>query len=148
MEMDTHEEVINADSNAAPRNPLSDFEHAAGTNISMGINSMTANNTQNELEEVTLGNHITEDNGRNHGESSSNASCHVATKNANTCADGDPFLAKLQEIDFEIREFDRGTEQPIQIPTGVEEFKENSLRSLEQADANDGSRPGVILRGD
>lgn len=59
MEMDTHEEVINADSNAAPRNPLSDFEHAAGTNISMGINSMTANNTQNELEEVTLGNHIT-----------------------------------------------------------------------------------------
>ena len=44
--------------------------------------------------------------GENHGYSSSSLMHDLGPKNPGTFANGDPFLVKLQEIDWDLRKFD------------------------------------------
>ena len=68
---------------------------------------MTTDFVQKRFDEVILGNYKPKTEGGNHDESSSSACCRIATKNQGTFANGDPFLAKLQEIDCDLIKFDR-----------------------------------------
>ena len=92
---------------ALPLTALPDFEHPASNDLPLGKSMMTDEFIQNRFDEVILGKYKPETEGGNHGESSSSARCHIATINLGTFADGDPFLVKLQEIDCDLRKFDR-----------------------------------------
>lgn len=60
-----------------------------------------------------MGNQKCDSAGKSQGESSPNTSHTMTAKNSGTFANGDPFLTKLQEIDCDLRKFEK---LPREIP--------------------------------
>ena len=108
-EMDTHEEIINADSNVPcpvsfPRN-VSPVVNAPEQGI---FPSSAVSSPEGRGEDF-----VSEDKGSSYGEGSKGKRVELTLLNPGPFAEGDPFLAKLQEIDRAIYKYDRSPDMVI-----------------------------------
>ena len=102
-EMDTHEEIINAGVNVPyPVSFPGNVSHVVNAPAQEKFPSLSDSSPEGRGEDL-----VSEDNGSNYGEVSKGKWTELAPSNPGPFAEGDPFLAKLQEIDRALHKYDR-----------------------------------------